>query len=175
MIICAGNSETFAFATPMGVGMVEMSINLTKYVMMSQPEHLLFIGSAGSYGQHKIFDIVESKTATNIENSFFNGAYTPLENMISTSIDVSHETIVNSSNYITTDISVSSKYLKHKIVLENMEFFAFLKVAQAFNIPAGGVFIVTNYCDKDAHKTFLKNHTKAMELLSNYIKKKVKV
>ncbi len=175
MIICAGNNEIFDFATPMGVGMVDMSINLTKYVMMTQPERLLFIGSAGSYGEHNIFDIVESKTATNIENSFFRGAYTPIDNMISTSSDVSRETIVNSSNYITTEKTLSEKYLNYKIFLENMEFFAFLKVAQAFEIPAGGVFIVTNYCDEYAHETFLKNHKMAMEKLINYIKERIQV
>lgn len=97
-----------------------------------------FVGTAGSYGEKNIFDIVESKTAVNIENSFFNAdAYTPLDNMISTAEDVSRETIVNSSNYITTDGSLSKNYLDKNIHIENMEYFAVLKIAEAFGIPNG--------------------------------------
>ena len=171
MFICAGKSEQFDFAVPVGIGLIEVTMNLTKLCLSQKPEFLLFVGSAGSYGEKKIFDIVESKTACNIENSFFNaGAYTPLDNMISTAEDVSRETIVNSSNYITTDESVAKYYLNKNIHLENMEYFAVLKVAEAFSIPAAGIFIVTNYCNKNAHKDFMDNHKEAMERLTTYIK-----
>lgn len=170
MFICAGESETFSFAKPMGIGMVDMSINLTKLCMETKPPFLFFVGTAGSYGEHNIFDIVESKTASNIENGFFNAkAYTPLDNVISTAEDVSRETIVNSSNYITTDERLCKHYLSNNIYLENMEFFAVLKVAKAFNIPVAGTFIVTNYCNAKAHQTFLDNHTEAMKRLTTYI------
>ena len=171
MFICAGESEQFDFAIPVGIGMTDVAINLTKLCSSQKPEFLFFVGSAGSYGEKKIFDIVESKTACNIENSFFNaGAYTPLDNMISTAEDVSRETIINSSNYITTDESVAKHYLSKNIHLENMEYFAVLKVAEAFGIPAAGIFIVTNYCNKNAHKDFMDNHKEAMERLTTYIK-----
>ena len=171
MFICAGKSEQFDFAVPVGIGLIEVTMHLTKLCLSQKPEFLLFVGSAGSYGEKKIFDIVESKTASNIENSFFNaGAYTPLDNMISTAEDVSRETIINSSNYITTDESVAKHYLSKNIHLENMEYFAVLKVAEAFGIPAAGIFIVTNYCNKNAHKDFMDNHKEAMERLTTYIK-----
>lgn len=174
MILCAGESEQFEFAVPVGIGLVNSAINLTKLCLQNPPKYLLFIGTAGSYGKHQVFDIVESKTASNIENSFFtHGAYTPLDNIISTATDVSCETIVNSSNYITTDSTLSPYYLKQNIQLENMEFFAILKVAQALQIPAGGLFIVTNHCDKDAHKTFMANHKEAMERLTAYMRKRM--
>jgi len=170
MFICAGKSETFDFAKPMGIGMVEMSINLTKLCVSNPPPFIFFVGTAGSYGKHNIFDIVESKTAANIENGFFNAkAYTPLENMLSTAEDVSRETIVNSSNYITTDEALAKHYLANNIQLENMEFFAVLKVAKEFNIPVAGAFIVTNYCNAKAHQTFLDNHKEAMLRLTKYI------
>ncbi len=173
MFICAGDSETFDFAKPMGIGLIDMSINLTKLCMgKNPPPFLFFVGSAGSYGRHNIFDIVESKTATNIENSFFNAkAYTPIDNMVSSSDNVSRETIVNSSNYITTDKRLSKHYLSNNIALENMEYFAVIKVAQHFNIPVAGAFIVTNYCDENAHADFIKNHKEAMERLTAYIKR----
>ena len=172
MFICAGESETFDFAKPMGIGLIDMSINLTKLCMEKKPPpFIFFVGSAGSYGKHKIFDIVESKTASNIENSFFNAkSYTPIDNIVSTSDNVSRETIVNSSNYISTDESLSKNYLANNIGIENMEFFAVLKVAQHFNIPAAGAFIVTNYCNANAHADFIKNHKEAMERLTDYIK-----
>jgi len=154
----------------MGIGMIDMSINLTKLCLSTPPPFLFFVGTAGSYGEHNIFDIIESKTAANIENSFFNAkAYTPIDNVVSTAEDVSRETIVNSSNYITTDTSLSKHYLSNNIHLENMEFFAVLKVAKAFNIPVAGAFIVTNYCNAEAHQTFLKNHEEAMRRLTTYI------
>jgi nucleoside phosphorylase len=171
MFICAGESETFDFAKPMGIGLIDITINLTRYLEKEKPAFLMFVGSAGSYGKHNIFDIVQSKTATNIENGFFNAnAYTPIDNMVSASEDVSRETIVNSSNYITTDRSLSKRYLEKGISLENMEFFAVLKVAKLFNIPVAGLFIVTNYCNENAHRDFMTNHKEAMARLTAYIK-----
>ncbi|MBD3789551.1 MAG: purine-nucleoside phosphorylase [Campylobacterales bacterium] len=170
MIICAGERETFDFATPVGIGMTDVAINLTRLCIMNPPEFIVFVGTAGSYGDKKIFEIIESRTAANIENSFFSGAYTPVDNVVSTADDVSRETLINSSNYITTDFKIAREYLSHNIHLENMEFYAVLKVAKEFGIPAGGVFIVTNYCDANAHKDFVKNHAEAMKKLGKYMK-----
>jgi len=173
MFICAGESESFDFAKPVGIGMIDVSINLTKMCIENLPPFILFVGTAGSYGEKKIFDIIESKTATNIENSFFGGgSYTPLDNVISTADDVSRETMVNSSNYITTDAKRSKHYIAQNIHLENMEFFAVLKVAEKFGVPAAGIFIVTNYCDENAHEDFKKNHAEAMMRLTEYMTKK---
>jgi len=170
MIICAGNNETFSFATPMGVGLVEMSINLTRLCLLDPPKYLLFVGTAGSYGEAKIFDIVESKTAANIELAFLEKkAYTPLDNVISTNTQEVKDVIVNSSNYISTDEQLTKQFLRFGIGLENMEFFAFLSVAKEFGIPAGGVFCVTNYTNANAHKDFISNHQKAKELLTEYV------
>jgi len=173
MIICAGKSEQFEFAMPVGIGMMEVAINLTKLCVSQKPKFLLFVGTAGSYGEKKIFDIIESKTAANIENSFFSGgSYTPIDNVVSATDDVSRETLINSSNYITTDKSMGKHYLAQNIHLENMEYFAVLKVAQAFGISAGGIFIVTNYCDENAHEDFIKNQKEAMVKLTKHIKEK---
>jgi len=173
MIVCAGNNETFDFARSIGVGLVESSINLTKLVLFDKPDFLVFIGSAGSYGNHKIFDIVTSKTATNIELGFLDDrCYTPLKNEISMeeNQNVPRETlnIVNSSNYITTDRVSSKKILALGLELENMEFFAILNVAKKYNIPTTGIFVVTNYCNESAHKDFMKNHEQAMQLLIEF-------
>ena len=174
MIICAGDSEQFDFAVPIGIGMVHSAVNLTRLCLLNPPEFLLFVGTAGTYGEKKIFDIVESRTAANIENSFFShGSYTPIDNVISTADDVSRETIVNSSNYITVDPRISEHYLRNNIHLENMEFFSVLKVAEELKIPAGGVFIVTNYCNENAHRDFLKNRKEAMEKLTEYMKRRM--
>ena len=175
MILCAGNNETFDFALPIGVGLIESSINLTRLCLFDKPEFLLFVGSAGNYGAHKIFDIVESKTAANIELAFLDKcAYTPLENVVSTNTANTRDVIVNSSNYISTCQEKTKKFLEFGVGLENMEFFAVLKVAQEFNIPAGGVFCVTNYTDQNAHEDFLKNHAHAKELLSAHVKQRIK-
>jgi nucleoside phosphorylase len=167
MIVCAGHIESFEFATPIGIGLVESAINLTRLILEKQPKSILFIGSAGSYGKYKLFDIVESSVGVNVENSFLTGdSYTPIKS------DVSRETIdiVNSSNYITTDEALSKRYREKNIELENMEYYSVMKVAQEFNIAVSGIFIVTNYCSRSAHEDFLTNHEKAKYLLSKYVK-----
>jgi nucleoside phosphorylase len=169
VVICAGEIESFDFAKPMGIGLIDTAINLTKFCIKNRPKSILFIGSAGSYGEYNIFDIVKSNTASNIENSFFNAnSYTPINTIISSNKRVSCETIINSSNYITTDFNISKHYISKNIGLENMEFFSILKVAERFNIEASGVFIVTNYCNENAHKDFIKNHREAMRRLESY-------
>jgi len=176
MFICAGESESFKFAVPIGVGLVSSAINLTRLIMMSPPEFLIFVGTAGSYGRAEIFDIIESKTAANIEQGFLtNTAYTPLNNVITASNDISKEIIVNSSNYITTSKEIADLYLKKRVDLENMEYFSVLAVAKEFNIPVGGLFCVTNYCNENAHKDFIKNQKEAMQRLENYLKEKGKI
>ena len=173
MIVCAGEIESFSFASPIGIGLISSAINLSRIAIMNPPEFIIFIGSAGSYGKHNIFDIVESRTASNVEHSLLLGnAYIPIDNVISTADDVSHETIINSSNYITSNIDISKKYLEKNILLENMEFYSVMAVAKEFNIPAGGIFCVTNYCDKNAHRDFLANRVEAMRLLEEYLQKK---
>lgn len=175
MIICAGNNENFDFALSTGVGLVETSMNLTRLCLFDKPEFLLFVGTAGSYGDKKIFDIVESKTAANIELAFLsNDAYTPLDNVVTTNETNVKDLVVNSSNYISTNEELTKKYLNLGLGIENMEFFAVLRIAQEFNIPAGGVFCITNYTNKDAHKDFMNNQEKAKELLNDHVLKRIK-
>ena len=177
MIICAGKNELFDFAYPIGVGLVESAMNLTRLALFDKPEFLLFIGSAGSYGAHTIFDIVQSRGASQIELSFFdNNSYTPIDNVItSEGLEVLHETIINSSNYITTNKKYWPHFLRHNIAAENMEFFSVMRIAQEFAIPAGGIFVITNYCDTDAHKTYMQNYKKGMEILEDFIRKRWKI
>ncbi len=173
MIVCAGDIEQFSFAEPIGVGLINSAINLTRACIMNPPEFILFVGTAGSYGNKKIFDMVESKVAANIEQAFLtNSAYTPLDNVVASTDSVSRETIVNSSNYITSSSEISKKFLKLNLDLESMEFFSVVSVAKEFNIPVGGIFVVTNYCDENAHKDFLANRVEAMKRLEEYIKNK---
>jgi len=167
-IVSAGNRETFNFATPIGVGLIESAINLTRLCLFDKPDYLIFIGSAGSYGKFKIFDIVESQASSNIENCFLQKkCYTPIDNIIK----LSNSPIVNSSNYITTDEVISKAYLKLGIDLENMEFFSVMRVAKEFNIQVIGIFVVTNYCNKNAHQDYIKNIQKAKEKLIDYLVK----
>lgn len=171
MIICAGRNETFSFAQAMGVGLIESAINLTRLCLFDKPEFILFVGTAGSYGNYNIFDIVESKRAANLELSFLsNDSYTPLDNVLeSENKMVRNDTVVNSSNYISTNYELSKKYNDYGIGIENMEFFSILQVAREFEIPVAGIFIVTNYTNKDAHKEFLANHNEAMKRLTDYL------
>ena len=172
MIISAGNEEIFSFARPIGIGLIESAINLTHICLLDRPNSLIFIGSAGSYNpnKHKIFDIITSKSSAQIEISFLKKeSYTPIEQIITA--NVSRETIVNSSNYITTDKISAFAFDKLGMEIENMEFYSVMKVAKEFNIPVIGVFVITNYCHKEAHNEYINNIKKAKEILINYLKK----
>ncbi len=183
MIVCAGRIEQFDFAQPVGIGMVEAAVTLTQLCEKEKPENILFVGTAGSYGRHGIFDIVASHTAANIEQSLLEGkAYSPIgealggitcEGAEEIFPEVSRETndavIVNSSNYITTNRALWDAYTSRGIVLENMEFFGVVQAAKQYGIPAAGLFIVTNYCDENAHRDFLKHHSEAMSKLTQYV------
>jgi nucleoside phosphorylase len=174
MIVCAGNNETFPFATSIGVGLIQSAINLTRICMFDKPEYILFVGSAGSYGKYNIFDIVESSTSSNIELSFLeNNSYTPLDNVLKCQKNkLRNDTIVNSSNYITTSITLAKEFEKYGIGIENMEFFSVVRVAQEFDIDLKGIFIVTNYTDQNAHQDFMSNHKEAMGKLVDYLEQK---
>ncbi len=176
MIVCAGKTEQFPFATPIGVGLVESAMNLTQAVLFDRPEFILFVGSAGSYGKYKPFEIVESRGATQIELAFWQRcSYTPIDNaIVSEGIDITHMTLVNSSNYITSCDRYNNYFINADIGLENMEFFSILRIAQEHGIPAGGIFVVTNYCAKDAHKEYMDNIDRAKRLLHEYMVEKFK-
>lgn len=180
MIVCAGRNEIIAYATPIGVGLVEASMGLMRICLREYIESLVFVGSAGSYSYElPLLSLCISTRATQIESSFVSGdSYTPLDNCIEN--NVSQETfrvkyrylrdvVVNSSNYITTDSRICAAMCGAGIMLENMEFFAILRVAQEFNIPAYGVFCITNYCDANAQKDFMANHTLAKKALENFL------
>ena len=218
MIISAGRNEVFAFALPMGVGLVDMSINLTallqkramvdgcgRYdqnlmtnrqlderlnlidspilqsaksaqnpdkILNALPREIIFIGSAGLYKEGEIFEIYESSAAANIEiSSLENKSYSPIESKIA-SVVPRGTCKVNSSNFITTDQNLAHKLFDREYFLENMEFFAVLKVAQKFQIPAYGIFVATNFCNKNAHEDFIKNHEQAKNELEKYLKQK---
>lgn len=177
MILCAGRNETFSFARPIGVGLIESAMNLTELIIKENPTFLFFVGTAGSYGKYNPLDIVYSSHASNIELGFLNSScYTPLNSRI-----VAHapyvsrgtnllQIVVNSSNYITTDAFSSRKMIENGIDIENMEFFSILSVANHFNIPCSGMFVVSNYCNKHAHEDFLKNHAEAKALICLHVK-----
>jgi len=173
MILCAGRNETFPFATSIGVGLIETSINLTRLCLFDKPDYIIFVGSAGSYGKYNIFDIVHSSSASNIELGFLeDNCYTPLDNVLKTSNKTfPNDTIVNSSNYITTNEKLAKEFEQYSIGIENMEFFALVQVAKEFDIPIAGIFVVTNYTNKTAHQDFITNHSKAMDKLVDYLYK----
>ncbi len=174
MIVSAGKNETFPFAIPIGVGLIESAMNLTRLCLFDKPDYILFVGSAGSYGAYNIFDILESSNASNIELSFFtNDAYTPIDNVLRCEDPkFKSDTTVNSSNYISTNSEITKEFNNYGIGIENMEFYSVVKIAQEFDIDVKGIFIVTNYTNKDAHKEFISNHKVAMDKLVLHLESK---
>ncbi len=168
LFVCAGKSESFDFAKPIGVGLVNSAIELTKLCLQNKPKEVVFVGTAGSYGELKIGEKVYSDLSANVEISYIEQkSFTPLSECI-----VSRETltnkIVNSSNFITADANIAKRFLDIGYDLENMEFFSVQKVASNFGIPSRGVFYVTNYCNENAHEDFLAHHDEAKKFLDEY-------
>ncbi|MCE3040104.1 purine-nucleoside phosphorylase [Helicobacter anatolicus] len=187
MFVCAGNGENFDFAISVGVGLIESAINLTQICIKNKPNFLCFVGSAGSYDLNlPLLEICTSQESTQIEASFFEDkSYTPIQLHQKSINDVSCETInkiktlglrsviVNSSNYITTDMQIAKKFLKQGVLLENMEFYSVSSVAKKFQIPCMGIFCVSNYCNAQAHQDFIKNHHIIIKKIEEVIKKVV--
>ncbi len=178
MIVCAGKNEQFVFAKTIGVGFTHAAISTTKICIEKNPKTLLFVGTAGSYGNVDILNLFCSSRATNLEiGNLLEKSYSPIDSSVKLEIPsfVSRETFswlnVNSSNYITSNENISKKFLAKSLDAENMEFYGFLEAAKRFGIPAFGFFAVTNFCNKNAHEDFLKNHKDAKNLLSEMVEK----
>jgi len=170
IFLCAGNIESIKGAIPIGVGLFDAFANLHDIITEKQPDEMVFVGSAGSYGRYNIFDIVHSCLASQVESSYlYNDSYTVLQNIKFENVSCETKVIVNSSNYITSSKKISDMFLNNGYDLENMEFYSVLYLAKRYGIKAKGIFVVTNYCDKNAHKDFLANQKKANEIMENII------
>lgn len=172
LIVCAGKSENFSFAQSIGVGLVESSVGLTQLVLEKKPENLIFIGTCGLYKNDTLLEIYESAHCFNIEASkLTNDFFSPLECEIN--LNVSYETKkCNSSNYICTDKNIATKFANLGLELENMESFSVLSVAKHFGIAATCFLCATNFCDINAHQTFLQNHIEAKKKLEFFLQSK---
>ncbi len=174
MILCAGRSELIKGANPIGVGLCEVVKNLTQIIIERNPSELYFVGSAGSYGKYKPFDIVESCKAVQVEvSSLLDYTYTPLLEIMQKNVSCETNVIVNSSNYITKDKDMAEQFLEKGYDLENMEFYAVIYVANQFSINAKGIFVVTNYCDENAHAEYMKNHKIANNIMEKIVEEKI--
>lgn len=116
------------------------------------------------------YETLQNQSEDSHKNSSANLGANPTTNL-SAILDSHNFAIVNSSNYICTDEIFAYKMSSAGIALENMEFFAILKVADYFKIPALGIFCVTNHCDKDAHKNFIALHKDAHKRLEKIARK----
>ncbi len=173
MIVCAGRTEAFSFVRAIGVGLIESAYNLSLIFKSEKPSTVLFVGSCGSYGKLGVFDSFYSESAFQVESAYCLGeAYTPLESKIIS--NVSHETIVNSSNYITSSKRASEKFLALGADAENMEFFSVLWAAREAGVSAKGFFVMTNYCFENAKEEYAKNIKTATEIIYDRYEKELR-
>ncbi|STP05009.1 nucleoside phosphorylase-I family protein [Helicobacter acinonychis] len=175
MLLCAGRNEALKGAVPIGVGLIESAINLTRICLKNPSiESVIFIGSAGSYSlEIELLSVFESAQGYQIEESFSHlNSYTPLDNFIQ--IETKEKALfkrarVNSSNYIHTNEMFAAKMVQKGVLLENMEFFSVLSVAKTFSLKAKGIFCVSNHVGLNARKEFKENHAKVKQVLENTI------
>ena len=173
LIVCAGEMESFQFATTIGIGMVEPAINLTKILLNLKqlPKKIIFIGSCGIYGNENLLKIYQSSLAFNYEISVIMGfSYTPIKINLP---NVSQKTIlINSSNFITNSAEISKKFKNLGFTAENMEAYSVRCVANLFKIDFECILCSTNYCNENAHDDFIKNYPQAKEIITKYLKLK---
>ncbi|MBX1886296.1 purine-nucleoside phosphorylase [Campylobacter peloridis] len=168
LIVCAGGNENFKFAKSIGIGLVNSAFSLGKILSEEKVDNLIFIGTCGIYQEGKILEIYESSNASNIEYAdICEGFYTPIANKII--LNVSHETMINSSNYICKDKNIAKQFFEKGLHIENMEAYAVLSCAKMQGINGICYLCATNFCDEFAHEDFLKNHQKAKELLKDFL------
>ena len=166
----------------------------------NKPDKIIFIGTCGLYQKSeslnlskkseikenlgaknlarenqkplKLLEIYESAHCFNVEASkLTNAFYSPAECEIN--LNVSYETKkCNSSNYICTDENLAARFADLGLELENMESFAVLSVAKRFGISATCFLCATNFCDKNAHQSFLQNHAQAKKNLEHFLQEK---
>lgn len=120
----------------------------------------------------QLLEIYESAHCFNVEASkLTNAFYSPAECEIN--LNVSYETKkCNSSNYICTDENLATRFADLGLELENMESFAVLSLAKRFGISATCFLCATNFCDKNAHQSFLQNHAQAKKNLEHFLQEK---
>jgi len=170
IFLCAGKMESIKGAIPIGVGLFDALVNLNDYIAKNSIKEMTFIGSAGSYGRYKIFDVIESCSASQVEYPYLCGdAYTPLQSIRLENVSCETKVIVNSSNYITSSKKISELFLQNGYDIENMEFYAVLYLAKRYGIKAKGIFVVTNYCDENAHNDFISNQKKANMIMESIV------
>ncbi|MCV3382638.1 purine-nucleoside phosphorylase [Campylobacter sp. IFREMER_LSEM_CL292] len=168
LIVCAGGNEDFKFAQSIGVGLVNSAFSLGKILSQVKVDRVIFIGTCGIYQEGKILDIYESSNAANLEYAdLFDSFYTPIANEIR--LNVSHETMINSSNYICKDENIAQEFFKKGVHIENMEAYAVLSCAKMQEIEGICYLCATNFCNEFAHEDFLKNHQEAKELLKDFL------
>lgn len=131
MLLCAGRNETLKGAVPIGVGLIESAINLTRMCLKNPDiKSLIFIGSAGSYSpETELLSVFESTQGYQIEESFsYLNSYTPLDNSIH--IETKEKALfervgINSSNYIHTNEMFAKKWFKRAFYWKTWSFLAF--------------------------------------------------
>ena len=73
-----------------------------------------------------------------------------------------NDTIVNSSNYISTNEKLCKEFNEYGVGIENMEVFSILSVAKSLKFSCWNICNNKLYKWK-CHEDFIKNHKEAME------------
>lgn len=171
LFVSAGRMETFDFATPIGVGMINAAINLSKILAHKKYEKIIFLGSCGVYDEDlPLKRLFLANTFTQYEHPKSSSFYSPIELEIIINIPKSKliQASVNSSNHICKDKLKAYKYKEAKCMLENMESFSVASCAKAYGCELGVLLCSTNYCDENAHENFMKNYKLSNEMLEDY-------
>jgi hypothetical protein len=176
LLISAGRTEVIPGTIPVGVGFLEAGLQLARLLEGGEWDEVLFLGTAGSYGEIPPFWLIESWVGVQWEVGWVEGkGYTPIELRVEapkpeTPLKLpplpKGEGVLNSSHYITTDWEIARQFRNLGAVGESMEHFGIIRVGALFQIPVRGLYLVTNYTDPAAHLSYRQNLPKALEILT---------
>jgi len=160
---------------PLGIGFLDAALNLQQILNKKKFDHIVFLGTAGSYTRDLDLGEIVSVSAVSLLNfaTVLGFGYNPvqyptffaerlfLDQKLKPVQCLSGLEITNNENFAQ---SIVTDYPESGLV-ENLELFGVAKVADAMQIPWSALLGVTNYIAKDAHQQWHERHQEVSEQL----------
>ena len=144
---------------PLGVGVVPAGIATAALLARERPDGVIFVGTAGAYGDIPIGTVVTARTVGLVSGTATLGlGYVPLAPPPLTTQLHADAPLVDVATLvaITTDVALAAR-IGVTWQIEHMEAYGVAAACAAAGVPFGAVFGVTNRVGPDAHAEWRAN------------------